>query len=810
MIPINLPEDVAGAQALAASPVNPNPQAPLAINPSATAALGTEDDGGAATLNLPLAPQAGVSASMGDQLKALGYRPSPDTIAQGIMTAADKAAAENPNPSAPGAWAKNLLAGAHAALSGKDNFTAGGTARDVLAGLTAPVRPGIGGAGVGMAGALASRDERKKEISEEQRKRMHAMADEQIDMMRVDHARRAMATDDPDLKIMDDTIARDKSLTDTITRGGEDGRGGAQVLMKGKTDSEIAQAIQDKHIDPMDGHRYADGKIATGKKDIYGNPLYEYTYTWVSNPKAVTIGDPDHAEKDAKLLKRFKDADITLDDGKPIVPGTVMPGEAYGRLTQLLQNRETAVDAINQRRAKELTDEDVIKNRDLLDAYGKQFSIASKKFDVDDKYRLEDARVQAYYSMLANPEFKDDAVRLQNLAFGSKEDADKELREFQEHHDADITDAEMARQNLDRTDLIAALNKLSQQTVSVGADGKPLMKDGKPVSVPSPAAVSAQRRLNSISQAEIDRHEKIVLDAKAKADAAAKKQAAQMDFNGTADPDATGRAYLSGLDQQARSVIELIHSGRAPISRPDYVLARKPEVFAAVERAYPGEFDASKVDAYKEQYKQFTSTKPGTAGNAINSGGTVLQHLDELKQINEKYLAARTPGTDAYRAFENKLDTVAGELLTFYGLPKTNEQMRSQKESLGGKFGSRDVAINTQIDSMIDKLASYANQWSEAAPSKNYEAKMPSINEQSRELLAQYVQKYRPDFLNDYPVFAPKGTTSAGGMTGVPPAAVGTMIGKDGREHYVDANHNWLGVVPGSGKANTGGASGSF
>ena len=819
MIRTNLPEDVAGAQALASSPVDTGLQAPPSISPDATAALQPTGDEGndEATLNLPLIPRGGVSASFGDQLKALGYRPSasPDDMHRAIMAGADEAAAKNPNPAAPGAWARNLLAGAQSALSGKSTFTAGGTASDVAAGMQARGS----GPGVGMATALAHREDRAKQISDEKLARMNAAAKQQIDMMRVEHLRRAMATDDPESKIQDENIARDKTLVDTITQGGEEGRGGGQIVAAGKTDAERVALIQQHTkdaktgVDPLSGHWYVDGKKPVpGKTDKYGNPVYEYTYSFVTNPKEQTIGDRDKPEVDKGLIKRFHDANITLDNGDPIVAGTTMSGEAFAHLSTALRKREAAIDAANVVRTKEMNDKEIAENRDALDDFGKAYAIASSAVDRDPKYQESDSRVKAYYHMAQDPKYADRIPYLQNLIFGGAKEADQATQEFTSRHDEEATDQEMARLNLDRTDLIAALNKLSQQVVhQAGPDGKPIMKNGNFVNVPSPIARAAQRRLNSITQAEIDRHEKIVLDAKAKAEAAAKKQAAQMDFNGTADPDATGQSYLAGLDQQARSVIDLIHSGRAPLSNPAYLLGRKPEVLAAVERAYPGEFDASKVDAYKNVYKEFTSTKPGSAGAALNAGGTVLQHLAELKKLNT--LQSRNPLSADYKAYNNKLGTVVGELAQFYQLGKTDAQVKHMEESLGGLL-NRDTAIDTQFQSMMDKLASFSATWKEAAPSSAYEARMPGISEAGKRIL----QQMDPTWVSEHPEFAPKGTAqgaaSGGSLPGLSVAdsqrVVGTMIGKDGREHYVDANHNWLGVVPGSGKANTGGVTGSY
>jgi len=56
--------------------------------------------------------------------------------------------------------------------------------------------------------------------------------------------------------------------------------------------------------------------------------------------------------------------------------------------------------------------------------------------------------------------------------------------------------------------------------------------------------------------------------------------------------------------------------------------------------------------------------------------------------------------------------------------------------------GNRLKAIQTQAQSMGDKLDSYETQWKNAAPSKAYYPQMPSISETAKEARAKLDPKY--------------------------------------------------------------------
>jgi hypothetical protein len=170
----------------------------------------------------------------------------------------------------------------------------------------------------------------------------------------------------------------------------------------------------------------------------------------------------------------------------------------------------------------------------------------------------------------------------------------------------------------------------------------------------------------------------------------------------------------------------------------DMLLSRNPKLAAEVALAFP-EFDSKKAASYGTTYKDFTSGKTSVA---LNSGGTALKHLAELKAINdENPKEVHIAGSPAAKRFDNKLNTVAGELVKFYGMPDTDASINSMKSGMGGFF-NRNAAIVEQSKSMGDKLDSYEQEWKNAAPSKAYEAPMPFIDDKAKDARAALDPNY--------------------------------------------------------------------
>lgn len=198
----------------------------------------------------------------------------------------------------------------------------------------------------------------------------------------------------------------------------------------------------------------------------------------------------------------------------------------------------------------------------------------------------------------------------------------------------------------------------------------------------------------------------------------------------------SGGGPLSG---SANTLVDQIGQGRIVPERLAYLLAREPGLVAAVTQKYP-DFDLSKAQAYPATYKNFTS---GQVSKQLNSGSTALRHLAQLKQINDTNpYEARVPGTAANKAYNNLLDTVADELSTFYGEPKTNEAINSKKSTLGG-LTNRDAAIQEQAMAMGEKFDELEQTWKNSAPSSGYQAPMPGYSDAAKKARAYLDPRYK-------------------------------------------------------------------
>jgi hypothetical protein len=185
------------------------------------------------------------------------------------------------------------------------------------------------------------------------------------------------------------------------------------------------------------------------------------------------------------------------------------------------------------------------------------------------------------------------------------------------------------------------------------------------------------------------------------------------------------------------TLVDQIGQGKIAAERVSQLLSRNPTLLEQVSQNYP-DFDSSKAASYPKTYQDFTS---GKTAQALNAGGTALQHLQELQALNTP--ASHIPGTPAYTAYQNKVDTVADELAKFYG-NSTVSGIESYKKTLNSTLpGNRDAAIRTQAESMGAKMDSYETTWKNAAPSAAYQAPMPGISDKAKAARAALDPSYK-------------------------------------------------------------------
>lgn len=204
---------------------------------------------------------------------------------------------------------------------------------------------------------------------------------------------------------------------------------------------------------------------------------------------------------------------------------------------------------------------------------------------------------------------------------------------------------------------------------------------------------------------------------------------------------------------QVEQLADEIGQGKIAPDQIHYLLSRNQGLVALVAQKYP-DFDSSKAASYVKAYNFFTS---GQAGQQLTKGGTALEHLSELRElVDQNPEAVKVHGTDANVRFNRLATTVAGELSSFYGLDTQAERTKVENQ-LHGQYGGlvgRGAAIDETAQAMTDRLGNMYQQWTDAAPSSIYEAKMPThFSSKAKEAL----QNFAPDFVRDNPVFAPQG-----------------------------------------------------
>jgi hypothetical protein len=149
-------------------------------------------------------------------------------------------------------------------------------------------------------------------------------------------------------------------------------------------------------------------------------------------------------------------------------------------------------------------------------------------------------------------------------------------------------------------------------------------------------------------------------------------------------------------------------------------------------------FDLSRLQSYPKLYLDYTS---GKTSQVLKNLNTAMQHVNELVSLNT--LGARIPGTKASSEFKSKLVNVSAEIanaLAKPGTTATKDEINKVQNALT-PITFRDAAIKKQIESMIDQYKTLRNSWQQGAPSAAYEAKMPDISPEAKEV----IRKHAPD-----------------------------------------------------------------
>ena len=249
------------------------------------------------------------------------------------------------------------------------------------------------------------------------------------------------------------------------------------------------------------------------------------------------------------------------------------------------------------------------------------------------------------------------------------------------------------------------------------------------------------------------------------------EQALQNSPNGpvAGNPNFAGDAYLATLPGSERSLVQGVGTGKIGVDRLSYILARNPRLLAEVHQAYP-DFDTSKIQGYIGQYHNFTG---GKAAEQLKAGANAIQHLYQLKAINDAHPLMVHAGVGRYapaaaKQYDAILNVVTGEMSKFYGMPQTNENREQLRNPLTGI--NRNSGILGQAAAMGTAFNDLKNQWETARPSASYQAPMPGLNAGALGALKELAPDQYQTFVgsggnNPAPAPAPAPLPSAGGSS---------------------------------------------
>jgi hypothetical protein len=183
--------------------------------------------------------------------------------------------------------------------------------------------------------------------------------------------------------------------------------------------------------------------------------------------------------------------------------------------------------------------------------------------------------------------------------------------------------------------------------------------------------------------------------------------------------------YLSTLPAPEQAGVKAVITGHIVPTNWGYLIARNKQFLDEVARASNGTFDSSKAESYPQTYKDFTS---GKTSQQLVAAANAFQHLRQLSDLNTEW--SRVPGTGSKGAYNQLLDTVAGELAKAYGLNAVSDR-ESMKANMGG-LGNRSDAIRQAALALGVQMDDLQEKWSNAAPSKAYDTPMPNISDAAK------------------------------------------------------------------------------
>ena len=319
LVPSALQQAIGQAQADYAA-ANPVPSGAPAVPPPppampVSASPYTENPAAPIGAGAPAMPIASSPYSAQPPITGLSSKTG---VSGSIASQMDKAAAANPNPSAPGAWARNALAGVQSALA---NANIGEI-------------PKGGGAinGITMAAANAQKARAQKQAQAQ----AAAVAQSEIEKNHEE------ALDANHRRYVSEHLAHLTENKANIDNGKDTLRlmasqpSAPDVLHEGLTWEQAQTLAAQNKLDMAQNHAYPDGEKQVGE-DAEGNPIMQTTYTVVGNMKDVHLNTPEGKD----FIARWN----AVHPDKPVDETTVIPGARFANIEQGLNDVETATAA---------------------------------------------------------------------------------------------------------------------------------------------------------------------------------------------------------------------------------------------------------------------------------------------------------------------------------------------------------------------------------------------------------------------------------------------------------------------------------
>ena len=302
-------------------------------------------------------------------------------------------------------------------------------------------------------------------------------------------------------------------------------------------------------------------------------------------------------------------------------------------------------------------------------------------------------------------------------------------------------------------DLSTSISEMEKSLTSIKSDEEAAAISSQAKGLlTSPALTQEQRtRLQQLGQRASDAEASMRSSKAATVAATEKAKEAVGKGEMAGDTSLQGQPYLDSIDDIGlRNALTAVAEGRE-IKSPRQLQDKQGNltIFAKqLHQAFP-DIDIAKASAYQKNVQEWTSDKTGTAGGKLDNGATALKHLKELDALfkaNPNW--TKMPQSEAYVRYNNLKDTLADELMKFYGAPSTTEVIDAYKSTIASFF-NREAAISEQAKAMAEKFGSMEQTWNNISPRPSFHPPMPKIDNDAKAAL----QYFDPAWVTAHPQF---------------------------------------------------------